>query len=85
MHVSSQYDAELGLLNVQNLNSITGLRAPDYPASTFNYEFRLTSDEPAMLKRDAGAYRDGLEYLAGNAAAARIPGVGQRGQTLSSR
>lgn len=31
VHVSSQYDAELGLLNVQNLNSITGLRPPLIP------------------------------------------------------
>lgn len=49
IHVGSQYDAELGLLNTQDLNTIVGLRTRDYPASTFNYEFRLTSDEPAMM------------------------------------
>jgi hypothetical protein len=49
VHVSSQYDAELGLLNTQNLHQIIGLRTNDYPQSSFNYEFRLTSDEPAVL------------------------------------
>lgn len=49
VHVSSQYDAELGLLNTQQLTQIVGLRTGDYPASSFNYEFRLTSDEPAVL------------------------------------
>ncbi|MGQ9904867.1 MAG: outer membrane protein assembly factor BamB family protein, partial [Anaerolineae bacterium] len=49
VHVSSQYDAELGLMSVQQLTQIVGLRTADYPASNFNYEFRLTSDEPAVL------------------------------------
>jgi hypothetical protein len=49
VHVSSQYDAELGLLNTQMLTQIIGLRTRDYPRSYFNYEFRLTSDEPAVL------------------------------------
>jgi hypothetical protein len=49
VHVSSQYDAELGLMDLQTLHNITGLRTADYPASNFNYEFRLTSDEPAVM------------------------------------
>lgn len=49
VHVSSQYDAELGLLSTQTLTQIVGLRTGDYPQSNFNYEFRLTSDEPAVL------------------------------------
>ena len=49
VHVSSRYDAELGLLSTQMLTQIVGLRTGDYPQSNFNYEFRLTSDEPAVL------------------------------------
>ncbi|MCS7259318.1 MAG: hypothetical protein NZ765_00845, partial [Anaerolineae bacterium] len=49
VHVSSRYDAELGLMNLQTLTAITGLRSSTYPASAFNYEFRLTSDEPAVM------------------------------------
>ena len=49
VHVSSQYDAELGLLSTQQLTQIVGLRTAQYPQSTYNAEFRLTSDEPAVL------------------------------------
>lgn len=49
VHVSSRYDAELGLMNLQTLNDITGLRTAEYPASRYGVEFRLTSDEPAMM------------------------------------
>lgn len=46
VHVSTQYDAELGQLDLSSLD-ITGLRQAGYPA--YNAEFRMTSDEPAML------------------------------------
>ena len=49
IHVSTDYDAELGLLYTDQLDRIDGLRTGDYPNSNFNYEFRLTSDEPAVL------------------------------------
>lgn len=49
IHVSTRYDAELGLLYTNELDRIHGLRTGDYPDSRFNYEFRLTSDEPAVL------------------------------------
>lgn len=48
VHVTTRYDAELGRMNLQTFD-ITGLRTADYPNSKFNYEFRLTSDEPAVL------------------------------------
>ncbi len=46
VHVTTRYDAELGSLNPATLD-ITGLRQSGYPA--YNTEFRMTSDEPAML------------------------------------
>jgi len=46
VHVTSTYDAELGQLNLTSLD-IAGLRQAGYPA--YNTEFRMTSDEPAML------------------------------------
>jgi hypothetical protein len=46
VHVTSQYDAELGRLDLGTLD-ITGLRQRNYPA--FQYEFRMTSDEPSAL------------------------------------
>jgi outer membrane protein assembly factor BamB len=46
VHVSSTYDAELGQLDLSSLD-IAGLRQAGYPA--YNAEFRMTSDEPAML------------------------------------
>jgi len=49
VHVGSQYDAELGLLSTQQLTQIIGLRTAQYPSSTYNAEFRMTSDEPAIL------------------------------------
>jgi len=49
VHVSTRYDAELGLLDIQQLDTIRGLRTADYPASRYHAEFRLTSDEPAVL------------------------------------
>ncbi|RCK73220.1 MAG: Serine/threonine protein kinase related protein [Anaerolineae bacterium] len=49
IHVSTRYDAELGLLDTRQLDQIRGLRTAAYPSSRFNYEFRLTSDEPAVL------------------------------------
>lgn len=49
VHVGSRYDAELGLMNLHDLTSTISLRTSEYPSSTFYYEFRLTSDEPAMM------------------------------------
>lgn len=46
VHVSTQYDAELGQMNLASLD-ITGLRS-NAPMSG-GPEFRMTSDEPAML------------------------------------
>jgi hypothetical protein len=48
VHVTTRYDGELGMMNLAS-RDLTALRTSDYPASKFNYEFRLTSDEPAML------------------------------------
>lgn len=44
VHVTSRYDAELGLMDPTSLD-ITGLRSP----IPFVYQFRLTSDESAVL------------------------------------
>lgn len=44
VHVTTRYDAELGVMDPTSLD-ITGLSTPD----TFAYQFRLTSDEPAVL------------------------------------
>ncbi|MCS7177797.1 MAG: PQQ-binding-like beta-propeller repeat protein [Anaerolineae bacterium] len=49
VHVSSRYDAEIGLMRTDNLSRIVGLRTADYPQSRYSAEFRLTSDEPAIL------------------------------------
>lgn len=46
VHVSSKYDAELGRMSLATLD-IVGLRQLNYPS--YNAEFRMTSDEPAML------------------------------------
>jgi outer membrane protein assembly factor BamB len=46
VHVTTRYDGELGRLDLSTLD-ITALRQGTYPA--FDYEFRLTSDEPAAL------------------------------------
>ena len=46
VHVTSKYDAELGQMDVASLN-IAGLRQAGYPA--YHTEFRMTSDEAAML------------------------------------
>jgi len=46
VHVSSRYDAELGVMNLATFD-ITGLRQASYPS--YSAEFRMTSDEPAML------------------------------------
>jgi hypothetical protein len=46
VHVTTQYDAELGQMNLASLD-VTGLRS-NAPLSG-SPEFRLTSDEPAML------------------------------------
>ena len=46
VHVSSEYDAELGQMDPDTLD-IRGLRQANYPA--YSAEFRLTSDEPAVL------------------------------------
>jgi len=66
VHVSSQYDGELGMMNIQTLDDIVGLRTGDYPASNFNYEFRLTSDEPAMMTMGGNIlFIDNWERLGG--------------------
>ena len=44
VHVSSQYDADLGRMDPDSLD-ITGVTT----SGTFNYQYRLTSDEPAGL------------------------------------
>lgn len=44
VHVTTDYDAELGRLNLATLD-ITGLTA----SQVFNYQFRLTSDEPGVM------------------------------------
>lgn len=44
VHVTSRYDAELGRLDPKTLD-IAGLTA----TTTFRYQFRLTSDEPAIV------------------------------------
>lgn len=46
VHVSTKYDAELGQMKLDTLD-ITGLRQANYPS--YKAEFRMTSDEPAML------------------------------------
>jgi hypothetical protein len=46
VHVSSRYDAELGRFDLTTFD-IAGLQQSNPPA--FNYELRLTSDEPAIL------------------------------------
>jgi hypothetical protein len=46
VHVTTDYDAELGRMNLTTLD-ITGLQQANYPS--YNVEFRLTSDEPAIL------------------------------------
>jgi hypothetical protein len=46
VHVTSKYDAELGQLDLATLD-IAGLRQAGYPK--YSTEFRMTSDEPAML------------------------------------
>lgn len=62
-HVSSKYDAELGLLNLNTLN-ITGLTAAE-PLSGMA-EFRMTSDEPSMLSASGNIlYVDNWERLGG--------------------
>jgi hypothetical protein len=48
VHVTSKYDAELGSLDVSSLD-ITGLEAIEPVGSGTSVEFRMTSDEPAML------------------------------------
>ncbi len=45
-HLSSKYDAELGQMDLNTLD-IVGLRTA--PGQDFGYQFRMTSDEPAML------------------------------------
>ena len=45
VHVTSKYDAELGQMNLSTLD-ITGLRSSGSPYAN---QFRMTSDEPAML------------------------------------
>lgn len=44
VHVTTRYDAELGRMDPRSLD-IDGLASPD----KFSYQFRLTSDEPAVL------------------------------------
>lgn len=44
VHVTTRYDAELGRMDPTTLD-VTGLASPDQ----FRYQFRLTSDEPAVL------------------------------------
>ena len=63
IHVSSKYDAELGILNLNTLD-ITGLTSAE-PVSGVA-QFRMTSDEPAMLSMSGNIlYVDNWERLGG--------------------
>jgi outer membrane protein assembly factor BamB len=50
-HVRTDYDAELGRMNLGSLD-IAGLRQANYP--TFGRELRATSDEPSVLTMGGG-------------------------------
>ena len=63
VHVSSRYDAELGILNLNTLE-ITGLTSAE-PVSGVA-EFRMTSDEPSVLSMSGSIlYVDNWERLGG--------------------
>ena len=63
VHVTSKYDAELGQMDMNTLN-IAGLRQTNYP--TFHAEFRMTSDEAAMLSMGGNIlWVDNWERLGG--------------------
>jgi len=63
VHVTSDYDAELGQLDMNSFD-ITGLTLA--PATTYQTEFRMTSDEPAMLSMGGDIlYVDNWERLGG--------------------
>ncbi len=75
VHVSSKYDAELGRMNLATLD-IVGLRQLNPPA--YNAEFRMTSDEPAMLTMGGDIlFVDNWERLGGlNVRTGRLVHVG---------
>lgn len=63
VHVTSKYDAELGLMDLQTLD-IRGFRQVNYPS--YHNEFRLTSDEPASLTMGGNIlFVDNWERLGG--------------------
>ena len=62
VHVTSKYDAELGQMNLSTLD-ITGLRSSGSPYAN---QFRMTSDEPAMLSMGGNIlWVDNWERLGG--------------------
>ena len=63
VHVTSQYDAELGSLNMTDWD-IQGLTLS--PGQTYDNQFRMTSDEPAMISMGGDLlYVDNWERLGG--------------------
>jgi outer membrane protein assembly factor BamB len=63
IHVSSRYDAELGILNLNTLD-ITGLTSAELVSGVA--QFRMTSDEPSMLSMSGNIlYVDNWERLGG--------------------
>lgn len=63
VHVTSDYDAELGRLDTGTLD-IVGLRQQNWP--TYRNEFRMTSDEPAALTMGGNIlFVDNWERLGG--------------------
>lgn len=63
VHVTSKYDAELGQMSISTLD-ITGIQKAS--SATFNYQFRLTSDEPANLSMSGNIlWSDNWERLGG--------------------
>jgi hypothetical protein len=75
VHVTSKYDAELGQMNLSTLD-IVGLRQAS--GQNFGYQFRMTSDEPAMLSMGGDIlWVDNWERLGGiNVATRQLVHVG---------
>jgi outer membrane protein assembly factor BamB len=80
VHVTSKYDAELGLFDLLSLD-IAGLRQAGYPE--YHTEFRMTSDEPAMLTKGGDIlWVDNWERLGGiNVSSGQLIHVGNVSNT----